>query len=162
MATPLVGGYLQRGHGEEGRWVMEGRRRSKKWLRFVACTFAAMFLLTAVDSRGSLVTALASSPRLQVILHTDIGDVSSAAFSPDGRLLAFGTRDKTVILWDVATRKRLGSPLTGHTDVVCCLVFSPDGKILASGSHEIILWDVMTQKRLGSAPDSDGAPIEAF
>jgi WD40 repeat protein len=75
--------------------------------------------------------------------HTDI--VLSVAFSPDGKLLASGSDDKTIKLWEVATGS-LVRTLEGHTDNVCSVAFSPDGKLLASGSADktIKLWDVAT------------------
>jgi WD40 repeat protein len=81
--------------------------------------------------------------------HTD--SVYSVAFSPDGKLLASGGADNTIILWDVETREPIGQPLTGHLDWVTTVAFSPDGKILASGSADttIILWDVATRQRVG-------------
>ena len=48
--------------------------------------------------------------------HT--GTVTSVAFSPDGKTLASGGADDTVRLWDVATRRQIGHPLTGHTGAV--------------------------------------------
>ena len=41
--------------------------------------------------------------------------VDAVAFSPDGKTLASGSDDGTVRLWDVATRRQIGNPLTGHT-----------------------------------------------
>jgi WD40 repeat protein len=65
------------------------------------------------------------------------------AFSPDGRLLASGSEDNTVILWDVETGKQIRT-LEGHTGPVQSVAFSPDGRLLASGSGDgtVILWGV--------------------
>jgi WD40 repeat protein len=73
--------------------------------------------------------------------HT--GLVLSVAFSPDGQLLASGSWDDTVILWDVRTGERVRT-LEGHTDDVNSVAFSPDGRLLASGSGDgtVILWGV--------------------
>jgi len=59
--------------------------------------------------------------------------------------------DKTVILWDVESRKPLAT-LEGHKDAVNSVAFSADGKRLASSSDDqtVILWDVDSRKPLAT------------
>jgi WD40 repeat protein len=61
------------------------------------------------------------------------GDVTSVAFSPDGKTLAAGSRDTTIKLWDVRTGQELAT-LKGHVGGVMSVAFSPDCKTIASGS----------------------------
>jgi WD40 repeat protein len=71
-------------------------------------------------------------------------EISSLAFSSDGKTLASASFDKAVILWDISNpaSPKKGVTLTGHSDWIRVLQFSPDGKLLASGGddHNIILW----------------------
>jgi WD40 repeat protein len=75
--------------------------------------------------------------------------VSSVAFSPDGKILASGSYDKTIKLWSVETGAELRT-LRGETDAIQSVAFSPDGKTLASGNFEktIKLWSVETGAEL--------------
>ena len=85
------------------------------------------------------------SPHHIATLEEHAREISSVVFSPDGKILASGSYDNTVKLWDVATGASL-STLEGHEYVVYSVAFSPDGKTLASGSSDrtIKLWDVAT------------------
>jgi len=72
-------------------------------------------------------------------------EVRSVAFSSQNSLLASGSFDKTVRLWDIFEQKEL-LILNGHTGYVRAVAFSPNGLLLASGStdHTIKLWEVPT------------------
>lgn len=77
--------------------------------------------------------------------HTD--SVLTLAFSPDGSMLASGSGDKTVRLWDLLTQTPLATGV-GHTHWVLCVAWSPDAKLVASGSHDstIRIWEPATQR----------------
>ena len=66
------------------------------------------------------------------------------AFSPDGRLLAAGAANRSVPIWDLQTG-RIVRQLAGHDELLHCLTFSPDGKVLATACQdetEIKIWAV--------------------
>ena len=93
------------------------------------------------------------------------GSVGAVAISPDWRTLATsgayaagrGNQDSTIRLWDVHTGNRLHT-LTGHTDVVSSVTFSPDGLLVASGSWDgtVRLWDARTGLHLKTISGSTG------
>ena len=85
--------------------------------------------------------------------HADwVWDVT---FSPDGKRVLTGSKDRTAQLWDARTGRRLGPPLR-HQHPVWAVAFSPDGKTVLTGcgtddgrNGEARLWDAATGKPLG-------------
>jgi WD40 repeat protein len=78
------------------------------------------------------------------------GGVNSVAFSPDSKILASGGWDDTVRLWDVETGKQIRK-IDAHKAMVGRVVFSADGKVLASRGGldgTIRLWDPTTGTQL--------------
>ncbi len=67
--------------------------------------------------------------------------VSSVAFSPDDALIASGSRDGVLRLWDAESGALLRE-LEGHTESVESVAFSNDGTLIASGGTDdtVILW----------------------
>jgi WD40 repeat protein len=59
-----------------------------------------------------------------------VADITSLAFSPDGKLLATGGADHLVRVWDVVGGKELRA-IAGHFARTLPLAFAPDGKTLA-------------------------------
>ena len=86
------------------------------------------------------------SPTNYVLANTLKGHsdhVISVAISPDGQLLASGSDDNTIKIWNLPSGRLLRT-LTGHSSDVISVAISPDGQLLASGSSDntIKIWNL--------------------
>ncbi len=79
--------------------------------------------------------------------------INDVKFSPDGRLIASASFDKSIKLWDGKTGKFIAT-LRGHVQQVYQLSFSSDSRLLVSGSADSTLkvWDLRVKKLLIDLP----------
>jgi WD40 repeat protein len=91
---------------------------------------------------------------------------AALAFSPDGRTLASsGDWDKSIILWDIASRRRGADLPLEPSELARTLAFAPDGKTLASagsvaGDDNIVFWEVAARRRVGQIKTGDRRTVE--
>jgi len=85
----------------------------------------------------------------RVHLYGPTDRVRSLRFSHDGRLLAAGSDDHHVVVWDVGTAGVV-ERLAGHAGAVLAVEFSPDDATLFSGGedHRVLVWDLAGRRRL--------------
>ena len=111
-------------------------------------------------------------PACLVTLEGHKGQVQAVAFSPNGAIIASGSDDGAVKLWDAATDSELRT-LTGHTrpagrpppgrparpTIVRSVAFSADNLVVASGSEDYTAktWDVSTGALLRTFEGHEGA-----
>jgi transcriptional regulator with XRE-family HTH domain len=96
----------------------------------------------AASRRGEIRVWEAGGLTLRHAWRAHIDMVWALTFSPDGRMLASGSWDGTLKLWDVASGALLWS--CRHASHMHLVAFAPDGRTLASSGPDatVRLWDV--------------------
>ncbi|MDA3647250.1 caspase family protein [Saccharopolyspora indica] len=114
------------------------------------------------EQRGQVQLWDAASGR-RVAEFTDPDRVQAVQFSPDGTLLATGTWEDVVRLYDVAGRREVGV-LRGHAAHITGVAFSPDGRLLAStgADEQIRVWDVRAQRQAAAITSNQQCSSPAF
>jgi WD40 repeat protein len=87
------------------------------------------------EAAGDLLASGGPHWRLLATLEGHTGAVRDVALSRDGELLASGSLDGTVRLWETKTGRLLAT-LQGYTGGVLGVALSEDGRLLASGSYD--------------------------
>ncbi|KAH9057607.1 WD40-repeat-containing domain protein [Lactarius vividus] len=112
------------------------------WVRTVICT--------TDDRTVRIIDAATGATSGEAWTTGQTGYIMAIAMSPDNKVLAAGSNDSTIVLYDMDKRSTIGLPLTGHTSAIRSLTFSKDGRLLASGSEDLTvrLWNVQTGKKI--------------
>ncbi|MCK2218371.1 WD40 repeat domain-containing protein [Actinomadura sp. ATCC 31491] len=107
------------------------------------------------EARYGMVATIATSA--QAVLEWPDSMVWAVAYSPDGSTLASAGGDGAIRLWDAATRRMTGAPLTGQPGTPYELVFSPRGDVLATADDQgyVRLWNVPLRRAIGEFRHGD-------
>lgn len=110
----------------------------------------------AIVGNTAIVIWNVGNAAVENVLAGHTGPIRSAAWSPDGSLIASGAEDRTIRIWDAETGQVRGI-LTGHTNWVASVAWSPDGSLIASGAEDSTLriWDAQTGQLLRTIPHTD-------
>src|SRR5262249_50026270 len=105
-----------------------------------------------LDNKGTLIEKTVGEGHLSAVY--------GAVFAPDGKMLATGSQDATVRLWDLSVKlpKKETTLFPTKGVLVHSVAYSPDSKTLAAGGHDgvIIIYDTAPSRELRRLTDNPG------
>ena len=146
-----------RRENESGQLLLQARRlQDTQYELSLLLAVEASRLAPTLDVRAGLVQQFQRRPRLDGVLDSD-KPLYSVRLSPDGALLAAGSDDGKVLLWDARTRQPRPA-LAGHSKAVFDVAFSGNGRLLASASEDtkVIVWDLGSARKQTEIPGDGG------
>lgn len=135
---------LSRDRAEELTYVHQIRLAQIELVEGHANAAHDLLNVTRADIRGWEYRYLRARVNKARRTFRGVDKVECVAFSPDGKLVASGSWDTTVKIWDAQTGKRVMT-LKGHTQRIKSIAFSHDGTRIASGSADrlVKVWDLV-------------------
>ncbi len=124
-------------------------------LNQLGCQYDEFWVLNVLDSDDCIkvLNKQVSETKIPDTLQGHKDWVNSVVFSPDGKMIASGSEDNSIKLWDAETGTLLRTLNQSwwcreNNAAVLSVAFSPDGGFLASGSEDNVIkfWDVKTGK----------------
>jgi WD40 repeat protein len=126
---------------------------------FLAVCTALVAIVWKVVWVGQPIASNVALAPARLTLDANGEDVACVAFSPDGKLVAAGTWNGSLLVWNAAD----GRPIACFsTQSVMALAFSPDSERIVTASSGVQLWDIATQREIGRIFDNVHARCVAF
>ena len=133
-------------------WDISTRQQVKTLDRFMNSVSGLVFtpdgktIVGGVDNSVRIWNAQTGKHKMLLSEHKGLRCIG---MSPDGMIIATGSEDTTIRLWDINTG-HLTRTLKGHNHRIHSVIFTSNGQILISGSEDntIRLWDVTTGENI--------------
>ena len=140
--------------------IQDGLFSSVDALTFLPC---GDMLAISRNRDAFKVWRISKTEEVMIAEFTSPVDLGRHVFAFAGYQVAFGGKGGILYLWDLKHNEKPRS-LTGHTEHVWSVAFSPDGKQLASGSSDNTaqLWDVETGEKIATLPLDKPRPTMAL